>query len=112
MLGPVQIFRQGIKLVLPESLIEANPLAGVLEWSGRKPAAVHAPVFFARQQMRPLQHAQMLGHGGQRHLERLRQLRHRGFPARQTGEDGAARGVGQGAKRDVEPRGLIVNHMV
>ena len=54
----------------------------------------------------------MFGDGGERHGKRLGQFRDHGFAAGQAGQDGAARGVSEGAKGGVERRSEIVNHVV
>lgn len=75
-------------------------------------AATHAAVFVMRDEARVLEHAQMLGNGGQGHAEGPGQLADGTFALRETREDGAACGIGERAKRGIERRLQILNHMV
>jgi len=52
----------------------------------------------ARDQAGALQHLEMLGDGGEAHLEGLCQLRHRGLAQRQPRQDGPPRGIGEGCE--------------
>jgi len=59
-----------------------------------------------RDETATFEHFEMLGHRGRRHLERLRELFHRGFSGSQPGEDRAARRVGEGGEGRVEGRSI------
>jgi hypothetical protein len=73
---------------------------------------VNAAVNFALQEAGGFENAQMLGDGGEGEGERLGELGDGGFALGETGENGAAGGIGKGGERGVE-RGIgIVNHMV
>lgn len=61
---------------------------------GGQAAAVHTSVDFALQEPGGFEHAQVLGNGGQRDVERFGQFRDHGFAARETREEGAAGGIG------------------
>lgn len=67
-------------------------------------AAAHAAVFVMSDEARPLEYAQMFGHGGKRHAEGLREFTDGRFAPREAREDGAAGRVGQRAKGGVQRR--------
>ncbi len=71
-----------------------------------------AAVFLPGEKPRALQDPEVLGDRRKRHGEGLGQRRHRGFSARQPGEDRPAGRVRQGRKSGVEGASLILNHMV
>lgn len=71
-----------------------------------------AAVDFALQQAGGLQHAEVLGDGGERDLEGPGDLGDGGFALGEAGENGAAGGVRQGPEDGVEGRAEIVNHVV
>jgi hypothetical protein len=73
---------------------------------------VYPAIDFALEQFRRFQYAKVLGNRGQGHGKRLGELRDSCFAAGQPGEDGAARGIGERAKRGVEDAAGIVNHKV
>jgi hypothetical protein len=107
-----EIFFQGIKLRFPEGLVLRDPGGRVFHRFGGQPAAVHAAVDFALQQPGGFQHAEVLGNGRQRHLERLCQFSDHRCAARQPRQQGPAGGIGERAKSGIQGRGGIVNHMV
>jgi hypothetical protein len=107
-----QIFRQGIELQFPEHTVLLDPCSRISHGLGRKPASMYAAIDLAFEQPCGLQHAQVFRNGGQRNGERLRQLRNHGLTLCEAGQDGAAGGIGERAKRGVQRRGQIVNHMV
>jgi hypothetical protein len=63
---------------------------------------VHAPVDFTLQKSGGLQHAQVLGDGGERNVEGRGELRNRGLAVSQAGQNGAAGGIGKRAEGGVE----------
>jgi hypothetical protein len=73
---------------------------------------VHASLDAPLEQPGALEHAQVLGDGRQRHVERFRQLAHRGAPLREPLEDGAPRRIGEGRECGVQRDVPIVNHVV
>ena len=57
---------------------------------------------YARDKTCGLQNFQVLGDGGEAHVERLRQFLHGGLAEREAGEDRAPRRIGEGLEGDVE----------
>ena len=55
-----------------------------------------------RDQPRAFEHLEVARDRGLRHGERRRQLHHRRLPAGEAGQDGPARGIGQGGEGGVE----------
>jgi hypothetical protein len=102
--------------VFPEGAVFADPGGGIPHGSGSKAAAVDAAIDFAPEQSGGFQHAKMLRDGWERDPEGRGDLRDGGFAMRQARQNGAARGIGEGAesgvKRDVAGGRRIVNHLV
>jgi hypothetical protein len=73
---------------------------------------VNAAVDFAVKQAGGFEDAQMLGYGGKGHGERRGKVFYGAFPLREAGQDGAARGVGEGPKGRIQAGSGIVNHTV
>lgn len=90
--------------MFPENSVSLDPCRSVLHGLGSQPAVVYAAVFFAREQSRAFEHAQVLGDGRQRNMKRLGQLGHRRSPLGQPRENGAASGVGERGKGRVQRR--------
>lgn len=65
-----------------------------------------------RHQSRLLQHAEVLGDGGQRDVEGRGQIAHARPAAREAGEDGAAGPARERGEDGVERGGLTLNHLV
>ena len=59
-----------------------------------------------------LEDGQVLDEARERHPERFGKLADGMFPALEAGQHAAPGGVGQCAEDGVEPRGLILNHLV
>ena len=112
MFGFLQIFCQSIEPLLPETPVTLDPINRFFHGSGDKAAAAHAPVLFLPEQAGPLQHAQVLGDGRQRDVERLCQPHHRRGAPRQPRQHGPPGGVGQGRKSGVQRSLAILNHVV
>jgi hypothetical protein len=89
-----------------------DPRSGIFHGVGVEPYAVHAAIDFAAQQSGGFEHAKMFADGGKRHFEWLGQFGDFRFALRQAGQDGAASGVRERAKRGVQAGRGIVNHMV
>ena len=73
---------------------------------------VDAAIDFAAQKAGGFKDAQVLGNGREGDVERGGELLDGGFALGEAGEDGAAGGVGEGAKGGVESGEGIVNHVV
>ena len=74
-------------------------------------AAPDAAVAAHGREAGPLEHAEMLGDAGQRHVETVGDLLDRAIAAGELGENRASRAIGESAERGVE-RIFGVNHMV
>jgi hypothetical protein len=73
---------------------------------------MYAAIDLALKQAGGLKHAHVFRNGGQRNAERLRQLRNHGLALCEAGQDGAAGGIGERAKRGIQRCHRIVNHTV
>jgi hypothetical protein len=73
---------------------------------------MHASIFVALDESRFREHAQMLRHGGKRHVVRCGQIADGSFAESQLRHDAAAGSVGKSAEGGVEGRGRMLNHMV
>jgi hypothetical protein len=71
---------------------------------------VDASVDLTAEQAGGFENTQVLRDRGQGNVERFGKFGNRGFTLGQPGENGAACGIGKGAKSGIE--GRIVNHMV
>ena len=59
---------------------------------------MHPPVDLPFEQTRRFEHPQMFADRWKRHIKRLGEFLDHGFAASETGEDGAAGGVGKGTE--------------
>src|ERR1700688_779031 len=98
----LQIIVETIEPLLPEPAIFVEPVVRLLERGRFDLARPHLRIAGARDQPGALKHLEMLGDGGQTHLEWRGQFRHRGFPEREAGQDGAAGGGGERRERGAE----------
>lgn len=92
-----------------------DPAGCVFHGRGREAAAVNAAVDLAAQQAGGFQNSQVLGDRGKRDVEWFGKFADGGLSLRETGEDGAARGIGEGVEDAIDSGALrrrIVNHMV
>ena len=103
---------EGVELPLPEDPVARDPERGVFHGPPYEAAPVHPTVPLPGEKPRPFENPEVLGDGGERHVEGLRQLRHRGLAARQALEDRPAGRVRQGRKSGIEQPRHILNHMV
>ena len=112
-MGLVEIAGQTVELMLPEAAIAGDPGLGLAHRAGDEPAAAHAAVATAHHEARTLEHAQVLGYGGEGHPERLGQPTDGGLPGQgEVGEQGSPRGVGESGEGRVERVPFMLNHMV
>src|SRR4029078_9407679 len=86
---------QAIEALLPDVPVVLRPLRYLLERRRLDPARPALRVAPLHDQPRALQHAQVLGHGGQAHAEGLRELADRAFAAGEASQDGPAGGIRQ-----------------
>ena len=70
--------------------------------AARERRAPHASLFLDRREPGALQHAHVLGDGGERHCESRRELADGVIAGCEPREDVAPRGVGEGGERVVE----------
>jgi hypothetical protein len=103
---------EGVELPLPEDPVARDPESGLTHGPPSQTAAVDPAVPLPGQKPGALENPEVLGDGGERHVEGLGQLRHRGLAARQALEDRPAGGIGQRRESRIEGPGLILNHMV
>src|SRR5579864_3202200 len=74
-----QILFQAVEAFVPEAAIVVEPIRGVLERTRGEPAWTPLSLAAARDQPSALEHLEMLGDGGQAHLEGLGELGDRGL---------------------------------
>jgi hypothetical protein len=110
--GFFEIVCQGVELGFPKGAVLRDPRRGRLHGLGGETATVNAAIDFAMQQAGGFKDAQVLRDSGKGHRERRGKVLNGGFSLREAGQDGAARGVGEGAKGGVEADSGIVNHTV
>src|SRR3954468_20368399 len=103
-----QVAVETIEASLPELAVQLEPLRHVLQRPRLEPARTPLRRAAARDQACPLEHLQVLRHGGQAHREGLGQLRHGRLTAREAREDLPPRRVCQGGERAVE---LLRRHL-
>lgn len=107
-----EVLIESVELPLPELAVVSDPFGRALHRFGSELAAMHAPVFVALDESRFREHAQMLRHGGKRHVVRRSQVADGSFAESELREDAAASGVGKSAKGGVEGRARMLNHKV
>ena len=88
-----------------------DPRERVAHWHGVERRAPHAPLLLHDRESRALEHAHVLGDGGERHREPRGELADGAIAGGETREDVAARGVGEGGEGMVEGLGMV-NHAV
>lgn len=80
---------------LPELAIGFQPFCGFGERLGLEAAGPPLPVAAAGNQAGTFQHFEVFGDGGLSHSEWLGQFYHRSFAGEESGENGAAGGIGE-----------------
>src|SRR5438874_330924 len=98
----LQIILQAVEAFLPQPAIALEPGADVLEGVRLDAAGPPLRLAASRDEAGTLQHLEVLGDGGEAHLEGLGQLGHRGLAQRQPREDGPTRGIGEGCEGGTE----------
>jgi hypothetical protein len=91
-----------VELRFPEAAVLLHPPRRIAQRIGVEAAPPHAPVAANRGQPRALEHAQVLGHGGQRHRERLREIADRGIAPGEPRQNRPSRRVRQRGKGQIE----------
>ena len=92
------------KASLPVLAERFGPQHCFLERLGLETAEVLAPDDAAAHELCSLQHAYVLGGGGERHLERRRELAEVALAQRELANDRASRRMSQRMEDEVEPR--------
>ena len=87
---------------LPHLAVPFDPVGHFFQRRGLETAGAPLRVASARDQAGPLEHLQVFRDRRHAHVERLRELGDRRLAGGETGENGAAGRVGQGAERGVE----------
>jgi hypothetical protein len=88
-----------------------DPRERVAHRHGVERRTPHASFLLDRREPGALQHAHVLGDGGERHREACGELADGAITGSETREDVAPRGVGEGGEGEVEGFGTV-NHMV
>src|SRR6266540_605868 len=104
----LQFLKVGTQLVealLPVAPVVLDPVGDVLERIRLKPAGPPLRLAAALDQPGALEHFQVLGHGGEAHVEGLGQFQDRGFARGEAREDRAPRGIGEGGEGRAEAIG-------
>ena len=96
-----RVLRFEAGLPVPAELL--GPERRVLERPGVQAAQVLTPDDAAADEFGPLQHAHVLGGGGEGHSEWRGELAEVALPAGELPDDRAAGGVGQGVEDEVQP---------
>jgi hypothetical protein len=89
-----------------------DPLERAPHGRGCEPHAPHAALTLDGGEARALEHAHVLRHRGQRHVEARGELADRPFAGGEARENLAPGGVGERGERRVERVRVMVNHMV
>src|SRR5580693_4205880 len=105
-------FVQLIEACGPELLIPLDPHRFFLQPARAQPAGAHAPDLLRGDEPRLLQHADMLLHARQRHMELRGQVRDRRVGTPELLQNAASGGVRERGERDIEAGLAILNHMV
>ena len=90
-----EIIVQLIEAALPHLPLLNQPLLGELQPPRYEPIGPHPADLLRANEAAPFQHLEVLEEGGQRHVERLRQLGHGRGTTAQALEDLPPRGIGQ-----------------
>ena len=102
---------EGIESAFPEAAVLGDPVFGLLQGSWREAAETRAANFFLRDQTGALEDADVLHDGREGHAVRASKVGERGLAEHEGSKDGAAGGVGKGAKGGIKGCGIL-NHMV
>src|SRR6266516_2968804 len=98
----LQVPVQPVVALFPEPAIPLDPLRDIPERTSLEPGGPPLPLPAPGDQPGPLEDLQVLGDRRQAHLERRRQLGHRGLPSREPREDRPPRGIRQRRERPVQ----------
>jgi len=90
-----QVFMESVEALFPVGAMQGDPVGGGREGLWIEAAVVNAPIAAALHEPGLFQDFQMLRYPGQRHVERLREVRDTCLAEREPREDGAPRRVGE-----------------
>src|SRR5687768_6261303 len=107
-----QVRFESVHSGLPRLLARPHPLHRLVERLGLHPARPPLGLPAADDQPRSLEHLEVARDRRQGHWERLRQLAHGRLPLGQTGQDRAARRIGEGGEGEAELVGWHVGRHV
>src|ERR1700722_12228889 len=114
-LFPFQFLDNPVQLVEacgPELAVALDPCRFLLQPAPAEPAGPHPPDLLRGDEPRPLQHADMLLHARQRHVELVGKLRDRRILTPKLLQHAAPGGVRERGERGIETGLIILNHMV
>jgi hypothetical protein len=97
-----QVFVESVEALFPKRAMLRDPVGGGGERFRIETATVDASFAAALQEPGVFENSQVLRDGGQRHVERLREVGDTGFAEREPHEDGAPRWVGECGERAIE----------
>jgi hypothetical protein len=100
-----------IELEFPESPVALDPGRRLPHRRGDERGAADATLLPNASQPRALEHAHMLGHRGEAHLEPRRELADGPVAGGEPSENRAPSGIGERRERSIEGR-MLVNHVV
>ncbi len=100
-----------IELRFPESPIVLDPLERAAHRRRAQRRAPNSTFLLHGRELGALEHAHVLGDGGERHVESRGELADRAVAGGEAREYVAPRGVGEGKERVVERSGMV-NHTV
>jgi hypothetical protein len=101
-----EVSLQGVELRIPEAAVVRDPFRRARQRLGGEAAAVDPALARPREQAGVLEDAEVLGDRGQGDGEGLGQLGDRRLALRETGQQRAARGIGERPERRVEGQRL------
>jgi hypothetical protein len=106
----LQIGGELVELEFPELAVLLDPFLRVAHRRGHERRAARPAVAAHASESGPLEHADVLGHRGQRHVESAGQIRNASLAQGKAREDLPPRRIGERGKGGVE-RGMV-NHVV
>src|SRR5215469_3188252 len=105
-------FVQRVEACAPELAVPLDPRGLFFQRAHAKPAGSNAPGLFSSDERCPLQHANMLLHAREGHMELSGEVRDRSVGAAELLQHAAPGRVRQRGERSVETGLVILNHMV
>src|SRR5271163_3439754 len=100
-----EVFFKLVELLVPVARIECDPFLRRSERFCFEPHDLETPSALACDELRALQHLEVLGDRSQRHLVRARDFPHCLLVRHQAAKDLASCRIGKSVKDGIEPRG-------